>query len=1327
MGKIVKKVVSVALPVVLGALGTAIGGPLGGLIGAGLGSIGASALAPQAKRAKASPEAMNRLRANVDPLTPRKTVIGITAMATDIRDEEFTDNQEQFHRFIVCASHKVQSIDEIWFDDELAWSTTGGIQSKFLGYLGVEGYPEGSAANAKNISARMGSTRRFTGMAWVYLRYKLTGNSKKTDSPFAQSIPTRITIRGKGAALYDPRLDSTAGGSGSQRANDQSTWVWNDNASRNPALALLFYLLGYRINGKLAVGKGIPASRIDLESFITAANLCDELVPKVGGGTEPRYRCDGVWSEGDDPTTVIDMLKATMNADLDDVGGKLRLTVFHNDLATPVADFGDNDLIDAFSWQPLPPLDATFNVVRGLYTDPSNQSLYQQVDYPEQREASLDGIDRIDTFNLPMVQSPGQAQRLAQLRLQRQKYAGVFEAEFQATAWKVSKNSIIRLTFGQTGFAQKFFRVAEMEIRQDGRVPLKLREEDPAIYGDPPLTGPISPIFSTPFDPARSPFVQAINRWQGTYSPTTTYVLDDLVTGPGNSGWRYINATPAAGQALPIWPATSNAYWEVFTAPVNPPDIGVEEGATRNVPRGTYDAGTTYVRGDSVLFAGSSYQLIVNSSTGNAPPDVARWALLANAGSGPPGADGLPGLTVIVSNEAHVVATAPDGSGGDYSAAGGQMRLLRGSTVLTPTFSIPAKTPNTSWISIDSTGNYTVTDPGVDLATATLRAVNAGVSYDRTYTLAKSKQGVTGPRLALVADTQAFTFTDGAANPGSQTITLTALLNNLSGTATWTTTPSVTLGGTGNTRTLSVASFGSNRQVTVEATLGGITDRITVVRLDRDAFGGNANRVPFSRMEGDRGWKVAFNPSALVTTPVFSETSGRRFFATIFNTTASGQLMAIGSEPLPLSSFPAQPGERLSVQARVTALGPISSWFLNLWYVRADGTRTAVNVASGTSEITLGVANQLNFVDFPTGGSPVVGAHIDLLAQSSGVGFVQIAISEPMVTSAAPDQTIHPPFSPGPNASDGADPNNLITIDGGILSGIGTADIFVDNTRAALQGLASARPPSGQFIGQEYHATDTREIVQWDGFNWRSSADITALAQRSIEPQFPSIEVKQGQAGHTGDRTVTHSAKRGTATISGGTWSLPAQNLGAGSASVNSASGTVTLSGIAQSGSYTLRYTHTDGFVTEITVNVSYIPEAATGSSAKVGRQAVTTSTADNSDWQTILTLTVTGAPTGRVNFGGNQGLSFLEPQGGIGTNSFEARLLLDGVTLVSLTSQPVTVADEIEPTDFAGLFNGSYAVGSGTRVFMIQLRRTFGTGVLNVIQAALEATIIAS
>lgn len=520
MGKVVKRIAKALVsPVLAGkkaVLATAlvVAGVATGnfaLISAGL-SVGSSYLKGGKKGSSNSESNIDRLRANVDPRTPRKSVVGITALATDIRDEEFTGDQEYFHRFIVCASHKVQSIDEIWFDDEMAWSSSGGVTSEFSGYLTVATRTEGNSGNTINISSRMGSTRRYTGLAYVHLRYKLTGNDKKTDSPFAQSITTRITIRGKGALLYDPRLDSTvAGGSGSHRADNQATWTWDADACRNPALALLFYLLGYRINGELAVGKGIPANRIDLASFAVAANICDEEVATESGGTEPRYRCDGMWSEGDDPKTVIDMLKACMNADLDDVGGKLRLTVFHNDLASPDADFTDDDILDGFEWDPAASLEDSFNIVRGLYTDASDEALYQMVDYPQVETTSPDGIDRIDPVNFAMVQSADQAQRLAQLRLQREAYGGTFAAEFQATGWKVQKNSVVRLTFAPRGWTNKLFRVAEMEIRSDGVVPMVLREEHADIYGPPSLSPPVAPVVSTPWDPALDPIAKTLN------------------------------------------------------------------------------------------------------------------------------------------------------------------------------------------------------------------------------------------------------------------------------------------------------------------------------------------------------------------------------------------------------------------------------------------------------------------------------------------------------------------------------------------------------------------------------------------------------------------------------------------------------------------------------------------------------------------------------------------------------------------------------------------------------------------------------------------------
>lgn len=524
------------MPPVLAAIGTiaAVGSAVAPLVGGAIlgisagtlglialgATLGASLLRGKPKAPANSSENVNRLRANIDVRTPRKTVVGRTAMATDIRDEEFTDSQGYFHRFIVCASHKVSSIESIYFDDKLAWTSAGGAQGEFVGWLTVATRLEGSAANAINISSRMGSTRRYTGLAYIHFRYKINDEN----SPFAQSITTRITIIGNAAMLYDPRMDSTvAGGSGAQRADDQTTWVWDDDACRNPALALLFYLLGWRINGELAIGKGIPLARIDLASFAVAANICDEIVPTISG-TEPRYRCDGMWSEGDAPSTVIDMLKATMNADLDDVDGKLRVTIFHNDLALPEAHFTEDDVIGVFDYSPAISLDQTYNIIRGTFTDASPESLYQPVDYPQIAMANEDGVDRIETFDLPTVQSVTQSQRLAYMRKKRNDFGATFSADFQATAWAVQKNSVVRLTFGPAGLVSKLFRVAEMEIRTDGTVPLVLREEHADLYGSPVLQEGVTAIATTPYNPALNPVIGSLNA--ATTAAEQTYIIN---------------------------------------------------------------------------------------------------------------------------------------------------------------------------------------------------------------------------------------------------------------------------------------------------------------------------------------------------------------------------------------------------------------------------------------------------------------------------------------------------------------------------------------------------------------------------------------------------------------------------------------------------------------------------------------------------------------------------------------------------------------------------------------------------------------------------------
>lgn len=102
----------------------------------------------------------------------------------------------------------------------------------------------------------------------------------------------------RGLREYDPRKDSTvAGGSGPQRINNPSTWVF----TRNPAVHRLNYQLGLRAlnSGRTLIGEGKSLGQLDLATYFVAMNVCDTI--KAG---KPTYEC-GLWVTGADDHTEI--------------------------------------------------------------------------------------------------------------------------------------------------------------------------------------------------------------------------------------------------------------------------------------------------------------------------------------------------------------------------------------------------------------------------------------------------------------------------------------------------------------------------------------------------------------------------------------------------------------------------------------------------------------------------------------------------------------------------------------------------------------------------------------------------------------------------------------------------------------------------------------------------------------------------------------------------------------------------------------------------------------------------------------------------------------
>ncbi len=109
----------------------------------------------------------------------------------------------------------------------------------------------------------------------------------------------------RGLREYDPRFDSTAGGSGSQRLNDPATWAWTEN----PAIHRLNYVLGVkgRLSGRTLIGMGKPISAIDLGSHIASANVCDAI--RKGKKT---YACSLYVQADDDHTEILREIEDAM-------------------------------------------------------------------------------------------------------------------------------------------------------------------------------------------------------------------------------------------------------------------------------------------------------------------------------------------------------------------------------------------------------------------------------------------------------------------------------------------------------------------------------------------------------------------------------------------------------------------------------------------------------------------------------------------------------------------------------------------------------------------------------------------------------------------------------------------------------------------------------------------------------------------------------------------------------------------------------------------------------------------------------------------------------
>lgn len=315
---------------------------------------------------------------------------------------------------------------------------------------------------------RWTSDHKLSGIAYIYARLEFRPNV------FPNGVPT-ISAVIKGRKVYDPRSLTTA---------------W----SENPALCIRDYLTA-------PFGLNVDSTKIDEDSFIEAANICDEVVD-----TAPRYTLNGAFTTATSPDRILSDMLTSCGGILWFSQGKWRIKVAK--WSTPVLDLDEDDLRSNIKLATRHSRKDTFNSVKGTFS--GEQSDWQETDYPAVTDATAlatdNGVPNVLDMPLKFTKTSAEARRLARVALNRNREQLSISASFGSRALALSVGDIIRLTNTRFGWTNKTFEVMTWSylLGEDGGfvVNLTLREISAAVFtaGDTAVFEKNNTSLPNPFD-----------------------------------------------------------------------------------------------------------------------------------------------------------------------------------------------------------------------------------------------------------------------------------------------------------------------------------------------------------------------------------------------------------------------------------------------------------------------------------------------------------------------------------------------------------------------------------------------------------------------------------------------------------------------------------------------------------------------------------------------------------------------------------------------------------------------------------------------------------
>ncbi|MGN6538370.1 MAG: phage tail protein, partial [Mesorhizobium sp.] len=319
---------------------------------------------------------------------------------------------------------------------------------------------------------------------------------------FSGSIPS-VKFVTPGCYWYDPRKDSTVGGSGSQVWSDETTWA----PTNNPAVHLYNILRGISYGGKWMYGlQDMVAARLPLDSWFAAMNECDVAITQSDGSTLPQYQAGGEVSLDTKPADAVNALLTACAGRLSEVAGVYKLHV--GAPGTAVLSFGDADIIstEAQTYTPFPSITSTINAITGKYPEPV--SAWASTDAPPLYNPDYETADGNrelpQSVSYDMVPYKEQVQRLMKSALQEARRFR--QATYVLPAWarRLEPGDFVSVTDTRNGFSTKLFRVDDLKYMSTLDVTVTLTEVDPSDYDWNPAADytPVVPVPPTLVLPA---------------------------------------------------------------------------------------------------------------------------------------------------------------------------------------------------------------------------------------------------------------------------------------------------------------------------------------------------------------------------------------------------------------------------------------------------------------------------------------------------------------------------------------------------------------------------------------------------------------------------------------------------------------------------------------------------------------------------------------------------------------------------------------------------------------------------------------------------------